>query len=100
MPSFPVTHAILWGALGETLIQVRELTPDATPLPSANWDFQNLLGDAVVEVIHFFVGILILTVIETDFLACLKRITVRTIPPRPEFELDEDVLAEEERVCK
>ena len=50
-------------------------------------------------VAHFFIGILILTVIEADLCQCLRRFTLRSIPPRnPELDLDDDVLAEEERV--
>jgi len=99
VPSFPVTHAILWGALGETLIQVRALIPEAKPIPSDNWAFENLGGDAVALIIHFFVGVIVLAVIETDIFACLRKLSFRTIPARNQnLELDDDVLNEEERV--
>ena len=50
--------------------------------------------------LHFFVGILVITLIETDIFACLRRFTLRTIPPRKEdLLMDDDVVREEERVA-
>ena len=100
VPSFPVTHAILFASLGEVLSQLREAM-DATPIPSGTWDFYNLTGDALALVAHFFFGIFVLTLIETDLFSFLKRCTVRRIPARKtDLELDDDVLAEEDRVTQ
>ena len=42
-----------------------------------------------------------LTLIEADLFACLKKLTVRRIPARKtDLELDDDVLAEEDRVLE
>ena len=72
---------------------------DAEPLPSGTWDFYNLGGDAAALVAHFFFGIFVLTLIETDLFSFLKRFTCRAIPPRmTDMDMDDDVLAEEDRV--
>jgi hypothetical protein len=44
-------------------------------------------------------GIIFLIIVETDIFACIGKLTIRSITARKEdLELDEDVLAEEERV--
>ena len=49
---------------------------------------------------HFFFGILVIAIIETDIFACLRRFTLRTIPGRKQdLMMDDDVLNEEERVA-
>ena len=71
---------------------LRPITPDL-------WDWWNLLGDAVLLGAHFFVGILLIIFIELDLFACLRKISFRSIPPEDtSIKLDEDVVAEEQRV--
>ena len=49
---------------------------------------------------HFFFGILVIAIIETDIFACLRKFTLRTIPGRKQdLMMDDDVLNEEERVA-
>ena len=51
--------------------------------------------------IHFFFGILVITIIETDIFAFLRRFTLRAIPGRKQdLMMDDDVLNEEERVAR
>ncbi len=63
------------------------------------WAWTNLKGDAACLVGHFFFGILFLIVVETEIFSCLSKLTVWGIPTeKSDLSLDEDVLAEEDRV--
>ena len=65
------------------------------------WAWTNLKGDAAFLVGHFVVGLLFLTIVECDVFACLRKRTLRKLPaPKMDLVLDDDVLAEEERVRK
>jgi len=56
-------------------------------------------GDAAFLIGHFVVDTLILIFIELDLFKSLKGVTLRTIPPRDDtIELDDDVIAEQQRV--
>ena len=58
-----------------------------------------MLGDAVALVAHCVVGLLALALIETDVFACLRRFTFRKLPEKKDdLDLDEDVIAEEDRI--
>jgi len=71
-PSFCVTHGILFSASGKLLVDSRAVdsTDDGTiiprKIPADVWDWYNLKGDAVILIIHFFVGIIILALIELE----------------------------------
>ena len=72
---------------------------DLKELPTGTWDLYNLGGDALALVAHCIVGILVLSLIETDIFSCLTRFTLRSPPARNTgLDLDEDVIAEEERI--
>ncbi len=63
----------------------------------------NMGGDAIALVIHFFLWSLVLLIIEQGAFNCLRSYTCnkRNIPiPQDDIELDDDVLAEQERVEK
>lgn len=93
VPSYCVTHGIIFSSSSDLLIQAQ---PD---FPQELWAFENLLGDAVCLVGHFVFGILFLLLVETDIFACLQKLTVWGIPePNTALQLDEDVIAEEDRV--
>lgn len=56
-------------------------------------------GDVTFLLAHFFIDTLILIIIEMDIFAALRKFTFRKIPePNQDLNLDDDVLAEEERV--
>lgn len=56
-------------------------------------------GDALILILHAIVNTFILFAIEKDLFSCLKNYSAQPIPPKAEnLTLDEDVLAEEERV--
>ena len=58
-------------------------------------------GDAAALVGHFVVGCLIIFVIECDICGCFGKISCRSVPAENEdLELDEDVIAEIERVAR
>lgn len=93
VPSYCVTHGIIFSSSSSLIVQAQ---------PNFNtdiWAWTNLKGDAACLVAHFFFGILFLIVVETDIFACLSKLTVWGIPAENTgLLLDEDVLAEEDRV--
>ena len=104
IPSFCVTHGLVFSANGKILVDTRKNSPDGTgrpTIPEDIWAWFNLKGDAAALVGHFVVGCLIIFLIECDIFACLGKITCRTMPAENEdLELDEDVVAEIERVAR
>ena len=105
VPSYPVTHAVLFGSLGDTLSEVREkhrfLKHHLPEISADPWVFQNLAGDTTVLILHFIIGTLMLILIEADVFKKLKKFTFKKVPERKQnMVLDEDVLTEEERVRK
>lgn len=98
-PSYCVVNGILWSSTKSVILDIRVLYPDAHQLPSDNWALENMGGDALILIIHFFVNTLILFLIEIDALSCLKGWSAKKIPPpQQNLVLDDDVIAEEERV--
>ena len=70
-------------------------------IPEDLWAWFNLKGDVVALCLHFVIGVIIIFLIECDLFACLGKITFREIPPENEdLELDDDVVAEMERVAR
>jgi len=71
-PSFAVTHGILFSASGKLIIDSRaEDTTDEgviipRKIPAEIWDWYNLKGDAFALVLHFFIGIALLIMIELE----------------------------------
>ena len=103
IPSYCVTHGIVFSASGSMLVKARASQADGTggELPADLWDWYNLKGDSAALIAHFVVGIIIIFLIECDLFACLGKITFREIPPENEdLELDDDVVAEMERVAR
>jgi len=93
VPTYCVTHGII---ASSSLGLVASVQPD---YPQELWAWDNLLGDAVILICHFFLGIMLLFVAEADIFACLRKLTVWSIPEKKQgLELDEDVIAEEDRV--
>ena len=70
-------------------------------IPEDLWAWFNLKGDVVALCLHFVIGVIIIFLIECDIFACLGKITFREIPPENEdLELDDDVVAEMDRVAR
>jgi len=71
-PSFCVTHGILFSASGALLVDSRSVdtTDDGTiiprKIPAGIWAWENLKGDCMALVLHFVIGIAILTLIELE----------------------------------
>ena len=114
-PSFCVTHGILFSASGKLLVDSRMVsggkTDDDPPIiiprsiPPEVWNWYNLRGDATFLIIHFFVGVILLAMIELDMFRTMAsvcpRYGCRAPTNRREFQLikDDDVLREEDRVA-
>lgn len=108
LPSFCVTHGIIVSANGKALSKARSENNDVPrPLPEEPWAFYNLKGDAVALLAHFLIGLLLLVLFESQGfkLCCEKLSNVCCCKGREKHAdeedmilLDEDVLAEEERV--
>ena len=102
IPSFCVTHGIVWSASGEMLVKTRaESDGTGRPdLPDGLWDWFNLKGDAAALIAHFFIGIFIIVLIEADVFACFSKLSCRAVPEEnTNIVLDEDVIAEVDRVA-
>ena len=103
IPSYCVTHGIVFSASGSMLVKARKEQADGTggELPEDLWAWFNLKGDVAALLAHFVVGIIIIFLIECDVFACLSKITCREVPPENEnIELDDDVVAEMDRVAR
>ena len=112
VPSFCVTHGILWSASGALIRTTRTdyTTEDGIPiprkLPEDLWAWYNLKGDAVIMVAHFVFGMLVLWLIEMEvdqlFFWCPK-VSCRSCNSRqrqgPVLVKDDDVIEEEKRVA-
>lgn len=93
VPSYCVTHGIIWSSSSDLIIQAQ---PDFNP---NLWAWENLKGDAAFLVAHFVFGLIFVTIAETDIFSFLRKLTVWSIPEPNQFlVLDDDVLAEEQRV--
>ena len=103
VPSFPVTHGIVFSASGSMLVKTRSEQPGTgrPEIPSDLWAWFNMKGDAAALIAHFVLGIIIIILIECDLFACCAKVTCRSVPPENEdIELDDDVVAEIERVAR
>ena len=109
-PSFCVTHGILFSSSNQLLLASRtEQTTDEgviipRGIPPEIWAWYNLKGDAVILVCHFFVGILLLMLIELEiwqYFTWCPTIGIRygfEGRQGPELVADSDVIEEEKRV--
>ena len=110
-PSFCVTHGILFSASGTLLVASRaeDTTDDGIiiprKIPSEIWAWYNLKGDCVILVLHFFVGIILLTLIELEVIQLFDwcpKIGCKSCSndnrQGPQMLKDDDVIAEENRV--
>lgn len=100
-PSYCVLNGILWSSNGQISLQVRKTDPSYPQLPDNIWALENMGGDALILVLHFIIDTGILIVIESNILSCLKGFSINKAPPplpTAILNLDDDVLAEEERV--
>ena len=110
-PSFAVTHGILFSASGKLIIDSRaEDTTDEgviipRKIPAEIWDWYNLKGDAFALVLHFFIGVALLIMIELEvnllFLWCPHSgyRHGQSDHRGPELIKDDDVIEEERRVA-
>ena len=82
IPSYCVTHGIVFSASGSMLVNARKNQADGTGglLPADLWAWFNLKGDVAALIAHFVLGIIIIFLIECDLFSCLSKITCREIP--------------------
>ena len=112
-PNFCITHGILFSASGSLLVTSRSVdqTDDDPPIiiprkiPSEIWALYNLKGDAYILLLHFFLGMFLLILIELEVYSlfdwmpfCGFRNDSGRRGRQPHLEKDEDVIAEEKRV--
>ena len=113
IPSFCVTHGILWSANGQLILETRseDVSENGVPipekLPEGLWDWYNLKGDAVILILHSILGMSVLLLIELEIINLLDwcpRVSLRKSKSRSKeghvFIKDDDVIAEEERVAR
>ena len=93
VPSFSVTHAIIFASTKELLLQAQ---PE---MNSKLWAGSNLGGDAACLAAWFVLGVIFLILVESDWLSGIRKWSFRPIPPpKEDLALESDVLAEEQRV--
>jgi len=110
-PSFCVTHGILFSASGALLVSSRaqDTSDDGVviprKIPPEVWNWYNLKGDCMILVLHFFFGILMLTLIELEvyqYFDWCPRLGCKSNKSNqesgPVLVKDDDVQAEEKRV--
>ena len=114
VPSYCVTHGIIWSANGDMVRKTR-MDPDTggqdpypipEKLPDQLWAWYNLKGDAVILLFHFVFWLFILMLIELEFFKvfsfCCPKISYATESSRqqqgPVLIKDDDVIEEEKRV--
>jgi hypothetical protein len=105
VPSFCVVHAFIFTKDSSLLSKSREQAistyPDLKPWPEEPWAWDNLKADLVAMIAHFVVGLLVLGIIESPlFDSCKDCACCDKAMARDDDDLDEDVLAEEERLHK
>lgn len=67
-------NAIIWSSQGQKIIDVRETnTYKYSQLPTELWAFENLGGDVVMMLLHFFIDSGILALIEANAFSPIKR---------------------------
>lgn len=111
-PTFCVAHGILFSSSGALLVGSRaeDTTDDGQiiprKIPSEIWAWYNLKGDCMILVLHFFVGIIALALIELEiellFDWCPKigwKSSKNSDRQGPSLVKDDDVIAEENRVA-
>ena len=103
IPSYCVTHGIVFSSSGSMLVKTRAEQTDGTgrtDLPADLWAWFNLKGDAAALIAHFVLGVFIIVLIEADVFACCSSLSCRAVPEEDaDLVLDEDVVAEAERVA-
>jgi ABC-type multidrug transport system ATPase subunit len=102
IPSFCVTHGLVFSSTGKVLVDTRKSSPGTgrPEIPEDVWAWFNLKGDAAALVAHFVVGLVVIFLIECDLFSCCAKLTCRAVPPENEdLELDDDVVAEIDRVA-
>ena len=112
-PNFCITHGILFSASGSLLVTSRSIdeTDDDPPIiiprkiPVDIWALYNLKGDAYILLLHFFLGMFLLMLIELEVYSyfdwmpfCGFRHDSGQRRRQPHLAKDEDVIAEEKRV--
>jgi len=92
IPNYCVINGILWSASGSEIIKIRQSVSTYPQISPDLWAWENLGGDVACLLLHFFIDTLLLIMIESDLLSCLKSYSLRKIPPPDEtLILDEDV---------
>lgn len=103
IPSFCVTHGLVFSSTGQILVDTRKNSEGTgrDEIPSEIWAWFNLKGDAAALIAHFFIGLTIIFLIECDVFACLSKVSCSKMPDENmDLELDEDVVAEIDRVAR
>lgn len=101
VPSFCVTHGLVFSSTGKLLVDTRHASPGTgrPEIPEDIWAWFNLKGDVVALCCHFVFGLVVIFLIECGLFNWLSKLTCRTLPEENEdLELDDDVVNEMDRV--
>jgi ATP-binding cassette, subfamily A (ABC1), member 3 len=81
IPTYCMMNAILWSSSGDKIIEARQTNIEEYPqLPTNLWAIENLGGDVLMMILHFFVDSGILALIEMNAFAPIKRWLTKTAP--------------------
>ena len=79
LPTYCVGESIIWSSSSVLLIEAREAQPNLPQVNTELWSLHNLGGNVLILAGHFFVGIALLALIESDLFSC-KNLTVKSLP--------------------
>ena len=108
IPTYCVGHGIVWSSTWELLnvsrnglINLNNNKYGLSPINPDIYAFANLTGDYTIMLAMGVFCTALLFIIEADIFQCCAKFSVYSNPePRDDLDLDEDVIAEEERLAQ
>mgnify|MGYP000927904105 CR=1 len=107
IPTFCIGEGIVFASTYQLLdvtrngYIVRNPDEDIKPINTDVYALENLGGNYLIMVVTGLVGVILLVFIEADIFQCCSNFSLQRVPAeRHDLDLDEDVLAEEERLSK
>jgi ATP-binding cassette, subfamily A (ABC1), member 3 len=74
-------NAIYFSSSGSAIVSSRSLRNSYPQWPSEVWAWKNLAGDCTFLILHFFIDISIICLIENNAFSCLSSYFKKAIPP-------------------
>ena len=111
IPTYCVGQGIVWTATYESLVTIRNAMIEAPndkydkydlqPIDTHVYSMENLGFNFTMMIVCAFVYMLLLILIEADIFQCCSKFSCKPVPePQHDLDLDDDVVAEHERLSK